>query len=204
MVKERFLNLPDETRCRYTGQLYDLFYDRPDSSIKVSEIVSKLEIARGSFYHYFEDIADVSAYLRQLALKEVHHGFYKQVLDQGGIFQGLEAYLVVCYELSKDSQAYKELAFLLSREHGHPKLNYENVVSEEVDAFRNLCLKDGFVFKKGEFNIFMHVMADWLINLLEKVLDSEWTFDEVILEFKVVQKWLLYGLPPTLKKERSE
>ena len=203
MVKERFLNLPDETRCRYTSQLYDLFYYRPDSSIKVSEIVSKLEIARGSFYHYFEDIADVSAYLRQLALKEVHHGFYKQVLDQGGIFQGIETYLRSCHDLPRDSQTYKELAFLLSREHSHPKLDYENVVSEDVDAFRNLCLKDGLVFKKGEFNVFMHVMVDWLINLLEKVLDSEWTFEEVIQELKIVQTWLLYGLTQNIKGRKK-
>ena len=86
---------------------------------------------------------------------------------------------------------------MLSREHSHPKLDYENVMSEDVDAFRNLCLKDGLVFKEGEFNIFMHVMADWLINLLEKVLDPDWTFQEVIHEFRLVQEWLLYGLIQT-------
>ena len=203
MVKERFLNLPDETRCRYTSHLYDLFYDRPDSSIKVSEIVSRLDIARGSFYQYFEDIADVSAYLRQLALKKVHHSFYKQVLDRGGIFQGLEAYLLVCHDLPQDSQTYKELAFLMSREHSHPKINYEDVVIEEIEAFRYLCLKDGFVFKEGEFNVFMHIMADWLINLLEKVLDSEWTFEEVIQELKIVQTWLLYGLTQNIKGRKK-
>lgn len=58
MPTQRFLNLNPTKRERITEAVIDEFAENGVDGATVSGIVSKAEIPRGSFYQYFEDMAD--------------------------------------------------------------------------------------------------------------------------------------------------
>jgi TetR/AcrR family transcriptional regulator len=68
--KETFFNLPEEKRRKITDIAIDEFADNPYKSVSVSKIVKRAGIAKGSFYQYFEDKADLYLYLVNLFMEE--------------------------------------------------------------------------------------------------------------------------------------
>jgi TetR/AcrR family transcriptional regulator len=63
MPKETFFNLPDDKRRRILDVVIDEFADNDYANVSISKIVTRAGIAKGSFYQYFEDKDDLSAYL---------------------------------------------------------------------------------------------------------------------------------------------
>lgn len=56
MPKKTFLNLPETRQAEIRDLLLTIFYEKPVSQVKVSEIVTALQMSRGIFYKYFEDL----------------------------------------------------------------------------------------------------------------------------------------------------
>lgn len=63
MPKATFNNLPPEKKIVVRNVLLKIFSDKPISQVKVSEIVEALQMSRGIFYKYFEDLNDAYDYL---------------------------------------------------------------------------------------------------------------------------------------------
>ncbi len=63
MPKETFFNLPDDKRQRILDVVIDEFADNDYTNVSISRIVARAGIAKGSFYQYFDDKDDLSAYL---------------------------------------------------------------------------------------------------------------------------------------------
>ena len=70
MPKDTFFNLPSDKREAITKVLLDEFANQEYRSVSISAIVRKADIAKGSFYQYFEDKADAFLYLFELAMQE--------------------------------------------------------------------------------------------------------------------------------------
>ncbi|MBI9047068.1 MAG: TetR/AcrR family transcriptional regulator [Anaerolineaceae bacterium] len=70
MPKETFYNLPKEKREGIVNILLEEFSEQTYKSVSISRIVEKAGIAKGSFYQYFEDKADCSLHLVNLAMEE--------------------------------------------------------------------------------------------------------------------------------------
>lgn len=70
MPKETFNNLPDEKRDRVIAAAIEEFADNPYRSASISSIVKKADIAKGSFYQYFEDKKAFYRYLVTYATEE--------------------------------------------------------------------------------------------------------------------------------------
>lgn len=70
MPKETFFNLPEEKRQRILGLAIEEFAHHDYQNASISRIVAEASIAKGSFYQYFEDKADLYRYLLNLIFQE--------------------------------------------------------------------------------------------------------------------------------------
>ena len=67
MPKDTFYNLPEDKRELICKVAIAEFAEYPFDQASINRIVSKAGIAKGSFYQYFEDKADLFLYLARLA-----------------------------------------------------------------------------------------------------------------------------------------
>lgn len=72
MPKQTFNNLPVERQTEILAACRLEFEENSLATSSVSNIVSRLNIARGSFYKYFEDLEDCYFYLLSIETKEIH------------------------------------------------------------------------------------------------------------------------------------
>jgi AcrR family transcriptional regulator len=70
MPKSTFLNLPSEKRDRICEVAIETFLQDGYDNASITQIVARAGIAKGSFYQYFEDKADLFRYLIELAGQE--------------------------------------------------------------------------------------------------------------------------------------
>ncbi|MBW7885003.1 MAG: TetR/AcrR family transcriptional regulator [Caldilineaceae bacterium] len=66
MPKPTFFNLPDEKREQILDIAIDEFANNDYESVSISRLVARAGIAKGSFYQYFTDKADLYSYLLEL------------------------------------------------------------------------------------------------------------------------------------------
>ena len=89
MPKQTFFNLPEEKRERIIRLAIEEFAVHDYDLASISRIVTKANIAKGSFYQYFEDKRDLYLYLVELASSEKNallHG-QKPPDSQMGLFE---------------------------------------------------------------------------------------------------------------------
>jgi AcrR family transcriptional regulator len=67
MPKDTFFNLPEDKRKAICEVAIQEFAEYPFDQASINRIVSRAGIAKGSFYQYFEDKADLFLYLARLA-----------------------------------------------------------------------------------------------------------------------------------------
>lgn len=68
------------------------FEERPYHRAKVSHIVERLNIARGSFYQYFEDLRDCYFYILSKETVEIHDLFFKLLKEGLSLDEALKRY----------------------------------------------------------------------------------------------------------------
>ena len=76
MAKKTFENLDKEKKEKIYESLKVFFEEEDLKNINVSGIVKKLNIARGSFYQYFEDLEDSYFTVLKKETGEIHHKFF--------------------------------------------------------------------------------------------------------------------------------
>lgn len=80
MPKDTFDNLNPDKKDKVSSVLKKFFQTKPFHEITVKEIVQELDIARGSFYQYFEDLED--AYFEFLNHQVVNiHKLFLQIFQ---------------------------------------------------------------------------------------------------------------------------
>ena len=70
MPKETFFNLAADKRSKIVEIAIQEFADNPYDVASISNIVREAEIAKGSFYQYFEDKQDLYRHLIELSIEE--------------------------------------------------------------------------------------------------------------------------------------
>ncbi len=97
MPKDTFFNLPDDKRERIIEAAIDEFAQRSFHDARVTAITNQAEIAKGSFYQYFEDKKDLFKHIIEIAvgkkIEYVNQDMMQNMQDYG-FFQLLrELYL---------------------------------------------------------------------------------------------------------------
>lgn len=83
------------------------FEERPFHKAKVSHIVDKLGIARGSFYQYFEDLKDCYFYVLSKETVEIHELFFRLIKKGLSLDEALKSYEDLIVENLINTPNYK-------------------------------------------------------------------------------------------------
>lgn len=76
MAKSTFNNLDEEKKNKIYDKLKTFFEESEFDEVNVSSIVKTLDIARGSFYQYFDDIDDCYFTVLKKETGHIHHKFF--------------------------------------------------------------------------------------------------------------------------------
>lgn len=87
MCSETFLRLPEEKRKRFLDAAWEEFTRVSFADASINQIVRRAGIARGSFYQYFKDKEDLTAYLLSDAWEYLISGYHAILKkNRGDIF----------------------------------------------------------------------------------------------------------------------
>lgn len=101
MVKQTFLNLPDEKRNRIIEVALEEFASKPYSKASLTNIVKRAGIAKGSMYQYFQDKESLYRYLLELAAEEKLSCMRDVEIDSDGdFFETMEKVLLAGIQFS--------------------------------------------------------------------------------------------------------
>ena len=151
MPKKTFLNLPETRQAEIRTILLTIFYEKPVSQVKVSEIVDALQMSRGIFYKYFEDLNDAYDYLIHYYAGQIHGEIIEYMTRQeGDFFQGIEAFLLLYVDLDHDSSRYRQLVLLAQNSY---LFSYRPEADHGVAAWEELLVKNDFQMKTSDEQI---------------------------------------------------
>lgn len=106
MPKSTYFSLSDEKRNRVYDACLNEFQTHSFHEAKIMHIVKALDIPRGSFYQYFEDLKDAYFYVLSQETLEIHDLFFN-LLKDNSIEEALDKYKYLLLENLIDSPQYK-------------------------------------------------------------------------------------------------
>lgn len=193
MPKKTFLNLPETRQAEIRTILLTIFYEKPVSQVKVSEIVDALQMSRGIFYKYFEDLNDAYDYLIHYYAGQIHGEIIEYMTRQeGDFFQGIEAFLLLYVDLDHDSSRYRQLVLLAQNSY---LFSYRPEADHGVAAWEELLVKNDFQMTTSDEQIsFLYFSMKLVIDSLTDMLANNWNEEELLKDFRFKTRWLLEGI----------
>lgn len=162
MPKDTFYNLPEEKRKRIEGVSIDEFSSKGYDQATISSIVKKANIAKGSFYQYFDNKKDLFKHILELIAKE-KIAFMSPVLKNPEAHEFLKLIKEVYLSAIKFGANRPKLLFIaseLNNNKTHPvyKEFVEASKKQSIEIFSNLIK---LAIKRGELreNIDIHFLA---------------------------------------------
>ena len=193
MPKKTFLNLPETRQAEIRDILLTIFYKKPVSQVKVSEIVAALQMSRGIFYKYFENLNDAYDYLIHYYAGQIHGEIIDYMTRQeGDFFQGIEAFLLLYIDLDQQSTRYRQLVLLAQNSY---LFSYRPKTDHGVAAWKELLEKNNFVMSTNEEQIsFLYFSMKLVIDSLTDMLANHWGEKELLTDFRFKTHWMLEGI----------
>ena len=193
MPKKTFLNLQETRQAEIRTILLTIFYEKPVSQVKVSEIVDALQMSRGIFYKYFEDLNDAYDYLIHYYAGQIHGEIIEYMTRQeGDFFQGIEAFLLLYVDLDHDSSRYRQLVLLAQNSY---LFSYRPEADHGVAAWEELLVKNDFQMTTSDEQIsFLYFSMKLVIDSLTDMLANNWNEEKLLKDFRFKTRWLLEGI----------
>ncbi|WP_261806529.1 TetR/AcrR family transcriptional regulator [Lapidilactobacillus luobeiensis] len=197
MPKETFLNLPATRQKEIEQLLLEIFYNRPVSQVKVTEIVERMEMSRGAFYKYFEDLNDAYHYTLAQNSKIIRHDILRSIDEnQEDFFAGIEHYLAWCGKLKPNTRYWRRIN-LLTR--SNAELAVREIQPGQTTAFVDRVIE---VIRKNQFNIqdddemisFLYFILEIIIDSLTAMVVNHWDSTQLLQDFRYKRKWLVGNL----------
>lgn len=200
MAKSTFLNLKEEKLDYIIKSLVDIFYDTHVSKVTVSEIVEALDISRGSFYKYFEDIYDAYYTTAETCADKVHINIMKFIMAyEHDFLSGIKQFLIWCVDLDKMSYDWKIIQMLsLSNASVYAKrmkVTEDLLESKMVKKWLILLQKNDFHFDSNvEALYFLFHIEHIVITSIQDYVVNDWSKSELLKDFLYKKKWIEYGV----------
>ncbi|EOH86509.1 TetR/AcrR family transcriptional regulator [Enterococcus pallens] len=193
MPKSTFNNLPAERQQQIRELLLTIFYEKPVSQVKVSEIVAALQMSRGIFYKYFEDLNDAYDYIIRYYAGKVHGEIIEYITHhEGDFFKGIEEFLLLAAGLKPDELRYREVVLLTKNSY---LFSYRNEVSHGLELWQEILDKNQFAIDSQEESIsFLYFSMKLVIESLTDLLANHWTEEQLVKDFRFKARWLTEGL----------
>ncbi|MBM7710806.1 TetR/AcrR family transcriptional regulator [Enterococcus xiangfangensis] len=193
MPKKTFQNLPKARQAEIRDLLLTIFYEKPVSQVKVSEIVEALQMSRGIFYKYFEDLNDAYDYLIHFYAGQIHGEIIQYMIEQeDDFFQGIEAFLLLYVDLTQEDPRYRQLVLLSQNSH---LFSYRSATEHSLSAWTQLLAKNHFIMPGLDEQIsFLYFSMKLVIDSLTDMLANHWSAAELLRDFHFKTHWLLEGI----------
>lgn len=107
MPLEAYNRLPENKQLAVYEACKQEFEDKPFHKAKISHIVEKLGIARGSFYQYFEDLKDCYFYVLSEETVEIHDLFFRLIKEGKSLNEALISYEDLLVDNLINTENYK-------------------------------------------------------------------------------------------------
>lgn len=200
MPKATFINLKEEKSMRVYEVLIDIFHEKHVSQVTVSEIVKSLDMSRGAFYKYFDDIYDAYYTTAKKCSNDVHIKIMQYIeKNQDQFLSGLKDYLSWSADLDPSSMDWKSIQLLTlsnANVYANRSKNLEEVLdSKMVTLWMHLLNKNDLSFpSKEEALYFLYFVERLVITSLQDFVVNRWSKDELLRDFSYKEKWLLHGI----------
>ena len=186
MPSETFNNLSEDKKERIINSLKNTFAKKSIFDASVKEVVEDLNIARGSFYQYFEDLEDAYFMILDRETVDIHHLFQKILKENDfDIFKSLEIYGEELQEILFEEENYsiyknRFLHWTCQLESKWQKYKRENSTNIYEDAFYDREI--------------IHFVKAVVHDLIERNYIEGWTKDEFLQKFEKYIDWLKGGI----------
>lgn len=200
MPKATFINLKEEKSMRVYEVLIDIFHEKHVSQVTVSEIVKSLDMSRGAFYKYFDDIYDAYYTTAKKCSNDVHIKIMQYIeKNQDQFLSGLKDYLSWCADLDPSSMDWKSIQLLTlsnANVYANRSKNLEEVLdSKMVTQWMHLLNKNDLSFPSKEESLyFLYFVERLVITSLQDFVVNRWSKAELLRDFSYKEKWLLHGI----------
>ena len=138
MPKQTFLNLPEDKKQKILEAAKNEFSRVSVTEASINNIVTEANIARGSFYQYFESKEDLLIFMIDKASERVKDKVNEKIKENGDIFETFIFFYDKIVETCKDS---------------NNKMFYRTVLA-------NLRANDSIVFGKAKEEIYNSLMKN--------------------------------------------
>ena len=189
LPKETFNNLKSDKKEKVVNVLKKTFEEKPFQEVTVKEIVDELNIARGSFYQYFEDLEDAYFTVLNLEVTDIHKLFMTLLHNRkGNIKEALYDYGEELSGILFNEETYSiyKNRYLFWNESLDKRWNTE--YQSQVQVFTESESKDSFNREK------MHYLKGVVHMLIKRNFSENWTKEEFREKFNMHVKWMMRGL----------
>lgn len=180
MAKKTFENLEKEKKEKIYDSLKEFFEEEDLKNINVSGIVKKLNIARGSFYQYFEDLEDSYFTVLKKETGEIHHKFFNLYKENNE-------------DMGKTLKAYRD--FLASELYDK---NLKNLYRPKFFIFENSFMTHGKNFLREHLSDdFYHKMTYIMAvfhELIKESIRSDYDKEKFLEVCNLYINYLLGGI----------
>lgn len=180
MAKKTFENLEKEKKEKIYERLKEFFEEEDLKNINVSGIVKKLNIARGSFYQYFEDLEDSYFTVLKKETGEIHHKFFNLYKENKE-------------DMGKTLKAYRD--FLATELYDK---NLKNLYRPKFFIFENSFMLHGKNFLREHLSDdFYHKMTYIMAvfhELIKESIRSDYDKEKFLEVCNLYINWLLGGI----------
>lgn len=173
MPLKTFYNLPKERQDEILNVCFEEFAINDYKSASLSAIIKKLEIAKGSFYRYFENKQDLYVYLLKFS-NELRKSFLDKYLKDSNLnfFEAWINYFIATIRIEEDYPMCLPFLFKAAAERSKKKLDSFNFKSNK-DKHNNI--KEVLKLHQQRGNIRADINADilayYIIHLQSAAFD---------------------------------
>ncbi len=189
MPSQTFFNLSKNKRERIEDKARDVFLDMPYNKVSISQIVKAVNIPRGSFYQYFENLEDLYQYLYSQTLSKYEEFTFNQLRrsTNAELFSFMRASFKKDYEYLK-SIDYFELMRKFFKERNMIGINLEANETRR-NRFHDECLKKLNTHVIDDLSHEKKIKTMRLINhlkfqMIHKSINKRATFEETYTDYK--------------------
>lgn len=191
MPKETFNNLPEAKRKVIIESLRDEFETCPFYDASVASIIKRANIARGSFYQYFEDLEESFFTILDMEISESHDLFLKALNDKNGdVFEALSVF----------GPAMVDEIFAKCNLYRNRYLYWNCELDMKWKDFRKRNQKEMKLFRNDEDNQEtmdtekMHFINAIIQKMIERLFMEKWDRDEFLKHYSIYIEWMRNGI----------
>lgn len=179
MPKSTFYNLPARKKERVIDAAIDEFADHTYYKASITRIVEKADIAKGSFYQYFEDKKDIYKYIIELMAQEKmkEFGDLLENVDKYNFFQLLHELYRRGINFARENPRLQAIGDKLYSNVDSPifKEIITTQKSKSIDFFQGLLekgIEQGEVDQNINVKLVAHMLTTFNISLGEFVYED--------------------------------